>query len=161
MINKLNSNFTYDTHSEPNSDEAIDFGLGLIGSNLEERTYMRKAVLISAIIFFVTFLLTVTAWSDDNNACIRNIDGKTACPPVGGTCLKNMNGKIACSPPHGGIVKNKDGEMLCGPGKCMINGFAQAFCSSEQGGSITRNSSGEPVCTGSCVPASASACSWP
>jgi hypothetical protein len=122
---------------------------------------MRKIVLISVIIFFVTLLLTVTAWSDENDPCVRNSDGKTACPPVGGTCLKNMYGKIACSPPYGGIVKNRDGEMLCGPGKCMISGSGQAVCSAEQGGSVTRSSSGEPVCTGSCVPASSSACSWP
>ena len=48
---------------------------------------MRKVALISVIIFFVTLLLTVTAWSDENNPCVRNIDGKTACPPEGGTCL--------------------------------------------------------------------------
>jgi hypothetical protein len=123
---------------------------------------MRKVALISVIIFFVTLLLTVTAWSDENDPCVRNSDGKTACPPLGGTCLKNMYGHIACSPPFGGILKNKDGQMLCGPGKCMmIPASGQAFCSAEQGGSVTINSSGEPVCTGACVPASASACTWP
>lgn len=49
---------------------------------------MRKVALISVIIFFVTLLLTVTAWSDENDPCVRNIDGKIACPPQGGTCLK-------------------------------------------------------------------------
>jgi hypothetical protein len=122
---------------------------------------MRKAAQISVIIFFVTLLLTVTAWSDENNPCVRNIDGKIACPPQGGTCLKNMDGNIACSPPYGGIVKNRDGQMLCGPGKCMIDSSGQAFCSAEQGGSVTITSSVEHICTGGCVQASASACSWP
>jgi len=122
---------------------------------------MRKVALISVIIFFVTLLLTVTAWSDEKNRCVRNMNGKTACPPQGGTCLIDSSGNIACSPPYGGIVKNGNGQMLCGPGKCMISAFGQAFCSAEQGGSVTMSSSGEPVCTGGCVPASASACSWP
>lgn len=72
-----------------------------------------------------------------------------------------LTGEIACSPPFGGIVKTFDGQMLCGPGKCMISAFGQAFCSAEQYGSVTINSSGEPVCTGGCVQASAEACSWP
>ena len=122
---------------------------------------MRKTALILIISFFFTHLSTVTAWSYENNPCVRNLDGKIVCPPEGGSCLVNSDGTIACSPPFGGIVMDIDGQMLCGPGQCKNSAFGQAFCSAEQGGSITFSISGEPVCTGDCVPASASACSWP
>jgi hypothetical protein len=73
----------------------------------------------------------------------------------------NATGIIACSPPYGGIVMTVRGEALCGPGDCAINAFGRAFCSAEQDGTITFDMSGKPICTGGCVPASASACSWP
>jgi hypothetical protein len=93
---------------------------------------------------------------------VRNVYGKIVCPPQDVTCLVNsFSNVIACSPPNGGIVMNATGEMLCGPGKCMVPAFGQAFCSALQGGSVTIDSKGEPVCTGECVPASASACSLP
>ncbi len=122
---------------------------------------MRKPVLISVINFFIALLLAVTAWSYQNNPCVRNVDGKIACPPQGGSCLVNSEGMIACSPPFGGIVMNINGRMLCGPGQCKLNAFGQAFCSAEQGGAVTFGMDGKPVCTGGCVPASASVCSWP
>jgi hypothetical protein len=117
---------------------------------------MRKVTLISAIIFFGTFLSTVTAWS----SCMSDIYGKTYCPPKDVSCRNDLYGRIVCSPPYGDIVMTINGQMLCGPGKCMITPFGQAFCSSEQGGSVALGSKGEPVCTGSCVPASAEACNW-
>lgn len=114
-----------------------------------------------SILFWGGLVLTVTAWSYEQNPCVSNVNGKIVCPPPGGTCLINAAGNIACSPPYGGIVMIFDGQMLCGPGKCMISAFGQAFCSSEKDGSATISSFGVPVCTGGCVPASASACSWP
>jgi hypothetical protein len=122
---------------------------------------MRKVVLISVISIFFTLLLTVTVWSSGKNHCVTNIFGKTVCPPPGGTCIINSSGDIVCSPPYGGIVMTIDGRALCGPGKCKISAFGQAFCSAVQDGSATISSWGEPVCTGGCVPASESACSWP
>jgi hypothetical protein len=75
--------------------------------------------------------------------------------------MMNAVGDIACSPPHGGIVITLDGHMLCGPGRCVIGPNHEAVCATEQDGSITFDSYGEPVCTGGCIPASDSACSWP
>ena len=114
-----------------------------------------------SILFFLGLMLTATAWSYEQNPCVRNVHGKIVCPPQGGTCLIDATGNIACSPPFGGIVMTIEGQMLCGPGKCMITVSGQAFCSAEKEGSMTISSFGEPVCTGGCVPASASACSWP
>jgi len=114
-----------------------------------------------SILLFGGLVFTLTAWSYDQYPCVRNLYGKVACPPPGGACLMNAVGDIACSPPYGGIVKTFDGHMLCGPGRCMIGTYDEAFCAVEQDGTITFNSYGEPVCTGGCVPASASACSWP
>ena len=113
------------------------------------------------IFFFAGFLFTGTVWPYEQSPCVRNVEGKIVCPPPGGTCLKNSTGKIACSPPYGGIVMTIDGQHLCGPGKCMISAFGQAFCSAEMYGSMTFDIDGKPACTGSCISASASACSWP
>ena len=113
------------------------------------------------VLLFCGLALTATAWSYDEDSCVRNLYGKVACPPPGGACLMNAVGDIACSPPNGGIVKTFDGHILCGPGKCMIGPYDEVFCSAEPGGSVTFNSYGEPVCTGGCVSASDSACSWP
>jgi hypothetical protein len=122
---------------------------------------MRKAALILASSFLIAHLLAATAWSYENNPCVRDAYGKIVCPPQGGSCLINAEGIIACSPPYGGIVMNINGQMFCGPGQCKNNARGQAFCSAAQGGSMIFNGSGELVCTGGCVPASASACSWP
>jgi hypothetical protein len=124
-------------------------------------TKMRSVSLISITSLIMMLSLTVPAWSNERYPCVHNMDGKIVCPPPGGKCLVNANGNIACSPPYGGIVMTLDGQALCGPGKCMISAFGQAFCSAVEDGSITFNSSGEPVCTGGCVRASASACTWP
>ncbi len=113
------------------------------------------------VLFWVGLVLTATAWSYEEGACVRNLYGKVACPPPGGACLMNAVGDIACSPPYGGIVITYDGHILCGPGRCVIGPRDEAFCSTEQGGSVTFDSYGDPVCTGACVPASDSACSWP
>jgi hypothetical protein len=123
---------------------------------------MKRAALISLISLSIMPLLTVPSWSrEQQNPCVSNVSGKTVCPPPGGKCLSNASGVIACSPPYGGIVMTLHGEALCGPGECGINVFGRVFCSAVQDGSITFNSSGEPICTGGCVQASASACSWP
>ena len=113
------------------------------------------------ILFLGVLMLAVTAWSYEQYPCVRNVNGKTVCPPPGGKCLVDAFGKIACSPPYGGIVMTIKGEMLCGPGKCMINVSGQAFCSAVSEGSMTFDSYGEPICTGGCIPASESACTWP
>lgn len=122
---------------------------------------MRKAAPIFAISLALVLLLTATSWSDRRNPCVRNFDGKIVCPPPGGKCLVNSDGIIACSPPYGGIVMTIDGKALCGPGECKIDAHGQAFCSAVEDGSITFDTLGKPICTGGCIPASASACIWP
>ncbi len=117
--------------------------------------------MVRSIIVALALVLPSAAWSYEGSPCVRNSDGKIVCPPPGGTCLVDVTGNIACSPPFGGIVMTIDGQMLCGPGKCVITAFGQAFCSAEPYGAVTIDSFGEPVCTGGCVPASASACSRP
>jgi hypothetical protein len=126
-----------------------------------QETDMRKMALMSVISFFIALLLTVTAWAYEQNPCVRNAEGKIACPPQGGACLMDAYGNIACSPPFGGIVRTYDGRMLCGPGACGINAAGEIFCSAEMGGSMTFDAFGKPFCTGSCVPASEPACSRP
>jgi hypothetical protein len=113
------------------------------------------------ILFIGGLVLTVTAWSSEEDSCLRNLYGKVVCPPPGGVCMMNAVGDIACSPPSGGIVITLDGHILCGPGTCVIGPDNEAFCSTEPGGSVSYDSYGEPVCTGGCVPASDSACSRP
>ena len=117
-------------------------------------------MLIKVSFVVVGLVLPIVVWSQVN-ICVHNASGKTACPPQGGICLVNTSGAIACSPSFGGIVKTGDGQMLCGPGQCTITIEGEAFCSALVGGSATRNSLGEPVCAGGCVPASAEACTWP
>lgn len=122
---------------------------------------MKRVSLIPAISLIVMLLPTIMAWSNEISRCVRSVDGKIVCAPPGGACLINATGKIACSPPYGGIVMTFDGKALCGPGKCMINAYGQAYCSAVQDGSMTFDILGNPICTGDCVQASASACSWP
>jgi len=75
-------------------------------------------------------------------------------------CL-TINGQVYCSPPNGSIKLNQVGEILCGVGQCVTNSLGQMLCSSQPGGSAIIAALGNTLCTGGCVPASASLCQIP
>jgi len=76
-------------------------------------------------------------------------------------CVNNSLGKPVCAPPIGGIVKDKHGQPVCGRGQCLANDLGNIVCSSQIGGYSSIDAHGRVLCTGGCVPASASLCQFP
>ena len=73
-------------------------------------------------------------------------------------CAQNNVGHIVCAPPGGSIMKNKDDVIVCGRGQCVVTNAGIILCSPQQGGTVTINNAGVPVCTGNCVSASQNYC---
>ncbi|MFV9616553.1 MAG: hypothetical protein ACNYZG_11395 [Gammaproteobacteria bacterium] len=76
-------------------------------------------------------------------------------------CVNNSLGKPVCAPPTGGISLDKHGQPVCGRGQCLANNLRDIVCSSQVGGFSSKDARGRVVCTGGCVPASASLCQFP
>jgi hypothetical protein len=76
-------------------------------------------------------------------------------------CEINSLGKPVCAPPMGGITKDKYGQPVCGMGQCLANNLGNIVCSAQKGGYSTIDLRGQTVCTGGCIPASASSCQTP
>ena len=76
-------------------------------------------------------------------------------------CVNNSLGKPVCAPPIGDIVKDKHGRPVCGKGQCLADNLGNIVCSSQIGGYSSKDARGRAVCTGACVPASASLCQFP
>ena len=76
-------------------------------------------------------------------------------------CVNNSLGKPVCAPPMGGIIKDKHGRPVCGRGQCLANDMGNIVCSPQIGGYSSTDAHGKVVCTGGCVPATASLCQSP
>ena len=76
-------------------------------------------------------------------------------------CVNNSLGKPVCAPPIGGIIKDKHGRPVCGRGQCLANDLGNIVCSPQIGGYSSTDAHGKVVCTGGCVPATASLCQFP
>ena len=76
-------------------------------------------------------------------------------------CVNNSLGKPVCAPPIGDIVKDKHGKPVCGRGQCLADSLGNIVCSTQIGGYSSQDVRGRAVCTGGCVPASASLCQFP
>lgn len=100
-----------------------------------------KTILLSFALFIALFATSI-AYGEDG--CIH--------PPLG---------NIVCPPPGGEIYQTGIGEIICGPGKCLITGMGEVFCSSQPGGEVTIGSFGKIVCVGGCVKANPSYCQIP
>lgn len=76
-------------------------------------------------------------------------------------CVNNSLGKPVCASPLGSIVKDKLGVPVCGRGQCLANSLGNIVCSPLAGGYSSKDARGRVLCTGGCVPASASLCQFP
>ena len=87
--------------------------------------------------------------------------GNVQCPPPGGSCLKDIHDDVRCSPADGGIFLDRYKNAVCGPGQCIVDRLGEVMCSREARGSAALDRTGDAVCTGGCVRASADACVKP
>jgi hypothetical protein len=121
------------------------------------KTKSPVAVLLALFIAIGAMAISHTASAQ----CVNDNLGNAFCPPPGGGCVKEAFGKVKCSAADGGIVLNRFQEAVCGPGQCVMNALGEIFCSKLPKGYATMNATGEPVCSGGCMPGSASACATP
>jgi len=73
-------------------------------------------------------------------------------------CYKDLTGKVSCPPLGGEIHVTLDGLAVCGKGRCVRDLFGKITCSTQPGGQIIQEISGQVRCAGSCEEASAAYC---
>jgi hypothetical protein len=78
--------------------------------------------------------------------------------PAPSGCFKDLSGKISCPPLGGELHVTLSGQAVCGKGRCVRDPFGKITCSSQPGGRIIQDASGQITCVGSCEEASAANC---
>ena len=93
-------------------------------------------------------------------ACIVAIALASSCyaQAVPQGCFGQLDGKVFCPPFGGDLQVTLSGEAVCGKGRCVRDLFGKVTCSSQQGGSISRDAMGQVACTGGCEEASQANC---
>jgi hypothetical protein len=109
---------------------------------------------------FLALALSAAAQST-TPGCVADRYGNVQCPPPGGSCLKDIHDEVRCSPADGGIFLDRYKNAVCGPGQCIVDRLGEVMCSREARGSAALDRTGDAVCTGGCVRASADACVKP
>lgn len=79
----------------------------------------------------------------------------------GPICSPDLYGKMICPPPNGGMMVDMNGVVVCGPGACARDSRGRVLCSSQPGGQVIIDSSGNVLCVGGCVGAEKTACVTP
>ena len=109
---------------------------------------------------FLALALSAAAQST-TPGCVADRYGNVQCPPPGGSCLKDIHDEVRCSPADGGIFLDRYKNAVCGPGQCIVDRLGEVMCSREARGSAGLDRTGDAICTGGCVGASAGACVKP
>lgn len=76
-------------------------------------------------------------------------------------CVDTPNRGVICPPPSGGMIPDWGGNYVCGPGQCARDSKGDVRCSSQAGGNVTIDSSGDVLCVGGCVGATEGQCIKP
>jgi|GEM_PF-3869164 hypothetical protein len=76
-------------------------------------------------------------------------------------CTPDLYGKMICPPPNGGMMADMNGNTVCGPGSCARDSRGKVRCSSQPGGQVIIDSSGNVLCVGGCVEGLKSSCMSP
>ena len=109
----------------------------------------------------LTFVVASALAQSTTPGCVADRYGNVQCPPPGGSCLKDIHDEVRCSPPDGGIFLDRYRNAVCGPGQCIVDRLGEVMCSREAKGSAALDRTGDAVCTGGCVRASAASCAKP
>jgi len=78
--------------------------------------------------------------------------------PVPPGCYADLNGKVSCPPLGGELHVTLSGQAVCGIGRCLRDPFGKITCSTQPGGQIIQDVSGQTRCAGGCEEASAANC---
>lgn len=77
------------------------------------------------------------------------------------TCIPDLYGRMLCPPPSGGMMTDINGNTVCGPGACARNSRGLVRCSSQPGGLVVIDSSGNILCVAGCVDGDKADCITP
>jgi len=73
-------------------------------------------------------------------------------------CYKDLSGNVSCPPTGGEVHVTLQGQAVCGKGRCIRDLYGKVTCSTQPGGQITQDVTGQIRCAGSCEEASAANC---
>ena len=90
--------------------------------------------------------------------CVPLLAQSQSMGPVPPGCLRDLSGKTSCPPMGGEVYMTLSGQVVCGKGRCVRDPFGKITCSSVPAGQISQDAMGNVACAGGCEEASASYC---
>ena len=90
--------------------------------------------------------------------CVKSNTGDTLCPPAETRCVQDRYGNWFCSAAGGDANIDRYGTPVCGAGACVKDRRGDVQCSSQPRGNAALDTYGVAVCSSSCAPGTAQAC---